>query len=116
MSAASVRENVVARKLLADMKSGELLKGVVSSVSSSGSQNLAWVIIQFPLLGERRISVRSKSRLRPGQKVLLRCVPDPEQPQRYVFQLADTAFSMMPFRLSQLWHGKAESNQRPCLN
>jgi hypothetical protein len=116
MSAASVRENVVARKLLTDIKAGELLKGVVSSSSTSGSQELAWIIIQLPLLGERRVSVKNESGLRPGQKVLLRCVPDPVQPQRYVFQLADAVFSTWPQRLSQFWHGKAENDQRPCLN
>jgi hypothetical protein len=116
MSAASVKENVVARKILADIKSGELLKGVVSSTSASGSQDIAWVVVQFPLLGDRQVCVMNEPGLRPGQKVALRCVPDPVRSQRFVFQLAERACLTLPQRLGLLWNGKADGGQHTSFN
>lgn len=115
MSAASVRENVVARKLLAEMKSGGLLKGFVSSTSANGLQDIAWVVVQFPLLGDRRVCVTNEAGVRPGQTVALRCVPDPVRPQRFMFQLADRACITLPQRFGLFWNGKADG-QHSCLN
>jgi hypothetical protein len=116
MSAASVSENVVARKILADMKSGGLLKGFVSSTSANGSQGIAWVVVQLPLLGDRRVCVTNEAGVRPGQTVALRCVPDSSRPQRFVFQLAGKACITLPQRLGLFWNGRADCGEHSYLN
>jgi hypothetical protein len=116
MSAASMKENVVAKKILAEMKAGGLLKGFVSSTSANDSQDVAWVVVELPLLGYRRVCVTNEPGLRPGQKVALRCVPDPVRPQRFLFQLADRACITLPQKLGLFWNGRADVGEHSSLN
>jgi hypothetical protein len=83
------KENSTARKLLATLKSGAPLKGIVRSHSKQGSADIAWISIDLPMLGERQILVKDEPQLKPGQKVVLHCVPDPMRPQHFAFHLAE---------------------------
>jgi len=88
MSAATTRENSKAKDLLANIKSGVLLKGTVRSHSANGSAGIAWIGIQLPALGERVVLIKEAHNLRPGQIVVIQCVPNPSKPEHYMFRIA----------------------------
>lgn len=88
MSPASLPANVKAREILASLKSGALLRGTVRSHCIEGSTAVAWIAIRLGAVGERQILVRNEPQLRPGQRVVVQCVPDPMKPDHFFFQLA----------------------------
>ena len=90
MSPASLPLNVQAREILARLKSGALLKGTVRSRSMEGSTAVAWIAIRLGAVGERQVLVKDEAQLQPGQQVVIRCLPDPSNPERYRFHLAAT--------------------------
>jgi hypothetical protein len=88
MSPASLPANVQAREILASLKSGALLTGTVRSHSMEGSTAVAWIAIRLGAMGERQVLVKGEAQLRPGQQVVIQCVPDPLRPDHYRFHLA----------------------------
>lgn len=91
MSTANVAvTNGVAKNLIAILKSGALFKGTVRSHSMDGSMDIAWIAIELPEVGERQVAVKSEENLQPGQPVVIECVPNPEKPGRYRFQMAES--------------------------
>ncbi len=92
MSTAKVAiANEHAKNVIAILKSGALLTGIVRSHSTDGSMNIAWVAIELPVVGERQVAVRCKAEFQPGQEVVVECVPNPQKPGRYLFQMAESA-------------------------
>ena len=85
MSAAKV----VAKDVIASLKSGVLLKGIVRSQSSDGSISIAWIAIELPVVGERQVLVNNEQNLQLGQQVVIECVPNPETPERHMFRMAE---------------------------
>jgi hypothetical protein len=81
--------NGIAKNLIAILKSGALLKGIVRSHSTEGSMDIAWVAIELPVVGERQVAVKCEENLQLGQEVVVECVPNPRKPGRYMFQLAE---------------------------
>ncbi|MGC2210109.1 MAG: hypothetical protein WA532_08335 [Candidatus Korobacteraceae bacterium] len=95
MSTAKVAEaNEVAKNVIAILKSGALLKGIVRMHSTDGSMNIAWVAIELPVVGERQVAVKCGAGLQPGQEVVVECVPNPQKPGRYMFQMAESAAAL----------------------
>jgi len=88
MSPASLPANVQARAVLASLKSGVLLNGTVRSRSIEGGTSIAWIAIRLDAVGERQVLVKDEPQLRPGQSVVIQCVPNPLMPERYLFHLA----------------------------
>ena len=82
-------ENGMAKDALASLKSGVLLKGTVRSHSADGSMNIAWVAIELPVVGDRQVLVNEEQNLQPDQQVVLKCVPTPVNPERYVFRVVE---------------------------
>jgi hypothetical protein len=85
MSAAKV----TAKDVLASLKSGVLLKGTVRSHSTAGSTNIAWIALELPVVGERQVLVADEQNLRPGQQVVIECVPNLLKPGSYRFRLVE---------------------------
>jgi hypothetical protein len=85
---ANIPENVQAREVLDSLKSGVLLEGTVRSRSMLGDTAIAWIAIHLPAVGERQVLVRDQPQLRPGQQVVIQCVPNPRKPEHYMFHLA----------------------------
>ena len=95
MSTAKVAEaNEVAKNTIAILKSGALLHGIVRSHSTKGSMKFAWVAIELPVAGERQVAVKCEAELQPGQEVVFECVPNPQKPGRYMFQMAEGAVAL----------------------
>ena len=91
MSAACIEANIFAKEILASLKSGAPLKGIVRSHSTSDSADITWIGIQLPALGERQVSVLNEPELQPGQQVVVQCVPNPAKPDHYMFHLVSSA-------------------------
>ena len=87
MSAQLIQENVQAKEILASLKSGVPIMGTVRSRDAHASTHAAWIAIQLPELGERQVSVPNQPDLRPGQQVILQCLPDPLNPEHYSFRV-----------------------------
>lgn len=83
--------NGIAKNVIAILKSGALLKGIVRAHSTDGCMDIAWVAIELPVVGERQVAVKCEANLQPGQEVVIECVPNPQKPGRYMFQLAEGA-------------------------
>jgi hypothetical protein len=81
--------NELAKNVITVLKSGALLKGTVRSHSMNGSKDIAWIAIELPVVGERQVAVQCEQNLQLGQEVVIECVPNPEKPGRYRFQMAD---------------------------
>ena len=86
--------NEVARNVIAILKSGALLKGIVRSHTTDGSLDVAWVAIEFPVVGERQVAVKCETNPQLGQEVVVECVPNPQKPGRYMFQMAEAAAAL----------------------
>jgi hypothetical protein len=56
-----------------------------------GSTAVAWIAIRLGAMGDRQVLVKDGAQLRPGQQVVIRCVPDPGRAEHYMFQLAGGA-------------------------
>lgn len=101
MSTANVAlANGIAKNVIAILKSGALLKGIVRSHSTNGSMNIAWVAIELPVAGERQVAVKCEHNLQLGQEVVVECVPNPQKPGRYMFQLAEGTVALNWLRYS----------------
>jgi hypothetical protein len=85
MSAAKV----TAKDVLASLKSGVLYTGTVRSVATEGSEHIAWIAIELPVVGERQVLVTDEQNLRCGQQVCVACVPNPLKPGSYMFELVE---------------------------
>jgi hypothetical protein len=79
--------NSIARKVLASLKSGAVLKGTVCSQSTDGSMDIVLISIDLPAIGERQVAVKTGQNLQSGQEVVLQCVPNPLKPERYMFRI-----------------------------
>lgn len=101
MSADTTKENLEAKELLHRLKSGALLKGTVRSHLTDGSVTIARVGIELPSFGEREVMVKGEPNLRPGQTVVIRCVPDPAKPERYIFQTAGASQAVRTHRADE---------------
>jgi hypothetical protein len=88
MNAAVINANLIAKNLLASLKSGVPLKGTVRRHSTGGATGSAWIGIELPVIGERVVLVKDQRNLQPGQTVLVECVPNPTIPEHYLFQMA----------------------------
>lgn len=80
---------VMVRDVIASLKSGVLLKGIIRSHSINRSMNVAWIAIEFPVVGEREILVKDEQNLQVGQQVVIECVPNPKKPERHMFRVAE---------------------------
>jgi hypothetical protein len=86
--------NEIARNVIASLKTGALLKGTVRSHSTYyGSIDIAWIAIEFPVVGERQVAVKSERNLQLGQEVVIECVPNPLKPGHYMFRMAGAPHS-----------------------
>jgi hypothetical protein len=85
----SIATNVIAESVLESLKSGLLLKGTVRSHALDGSIATSWIGIDLPGIGERQVAVHADRHLKIGQEVMIQCVPNPLNPGRYKFQVAD---------------------------
>ena len=87
-----IATNVIAESVLESLKSGLLLKGTVRSHALDGSVATTWITIDLPGIGERQVAVywdqNRNQRLKIGQEVMVQCVPNPQHPGRYRFQIA----------------------------
>jgi hypothetical protein len=78
--------NDIAKSVIANLKSGGLLKGTVQSLTPGGVMDVAWIAIELPVLGERQVPVKNEKNLQIGQEVVIECVPNPFKPGRYLFR------------------------------
>jgi hypothetical protein len=85
MNAGYLMMNQQARNLVACLKSGTLLTATVRSVDNS--MDTAWISLEFPDIGERKVPVKNLGHVQPGDRVIVQCVPDPVRPQRFVFRM-----------------------------
>lgn len=85
MSAADSRANLQAKEVIASLKSGTPLNGTVRCVDSA--VGAALIAIELPELGERQVSVKAVH-LKPGDTVVIQCVPNPLRPEHYIFRMA----------------------------
>ena len=83
-----IATNIIAESVLESLKSGLLLKGTVRSHSLDGSVAATWIGIDLPGIGERQVAVYREQHLKIGQEVNIQCVPNPQCPGRYKFQIA----------------------------
>jgi small nuclear ribonucleoprotein (snRNP)-like protein len=83
MRAAYLDANLQAKDIVVSLKSGALLKGIVRSLDDS--MDIAWIAIELPAIGDRQVAVKNAGHLKPGGKVVIQCVPNPSQPERYQF-------------------------------
>ena len=81
--------SAMAKDVLASLKSGVLLNGTVRSRSIVDSIEIAWITIELPVVGERVVLVRDEQNLRPGQQVVIECVPNPSKPERFLFRMVE---------------------------
>ncbi len=51
--------------------------------------NIAWVAIELPVVGDRQVLVKDEQNLKPGQNVVIECVPNPLMPERYLFRMVE---------------------------
>jgi hypothetical protein len=79
---------LMAVDVIAGLKSGVVLKGTVRSHSRDGSLDLAWIAVQFPMIGERQVLIKDEPNLEVGQQVVIECVPNPQHPKRHMFRMA----------------------------
>jgi hypothetical protein len=79
--------NSIARKVLASLKSGAVLKGTVCSQCTDGSMDISLISINLPAIGERQVAVKTGQNLQSGQEVVMQCVPNPLKPERYMFRI-----------------------------
>ena len=84
-----IATNVIAESVLESLKSGLLVKGTVRANTLDGSIATSWIGIDLPGIGERQVAVHSDRHLKIGQEVMIQCVPNPLNPGRYKFQVAD---------------------------
>jgi hypothetical protein len=84
----SIATNVIAESVLESLKSGLFLKGIVRSHALEGSVATTWIAIDLPAIGERQVAVYRDQHLKIGEEVTVQCVPNPENPGRYKFQIA----------------------------
>jgi hypothetical protein len=80
---------VMAKDVIASLKSGVLLKGTVRSHSTNGSMNIAWIAIELPVVGERQVLVKDEQSLQLGRQVVIECIPNPFKPERYMFRIVE---------------------------
>lgn len=83
MSTATVK----AMDVIASLKSGALLTGLVRSHTTDQAMKLAWIAIDLPEIGERLVPVKDEQNLQPGQQIAIECVPNPLHPERYMFRM-----------------------------
>ena len=83
-----IATNIIAESVLQSLKSGLFLKGVVRSHALEGSVAATWIAIDLPGVGERQVAVYWDQHLKIGQEVTIQCVPNPQHPGRYRFQIA----------------------------
>jgi hypothetical protein len=79
----------MAKDILTSLKSGVLLNGTVRSRSTVGLIEIAWIVIELPVVGERVILVKNEQNLQSGQQVVIECVPNPLNPERYTFRMVE---------------------------
>jgi hypothetical protein len=112
---------VMAKDVIASLKSGVLLKGTVRSHSTDGSTNIAWIAIELPVVGEREVLVKDEQNLQFGQQAVIECVPNPFRPERYMFRMVEVLMPMPIVAASSLmqrlknrcqWRGKCSVRRR----
>ncbi len=91
-----IATNVIAESVLESLKSGLLLTGTVRSHVTNGSIATTWIGVDLPGIGERQVAVHSDRHLTIGQEVKIQCVPNPLNPGRFKFQVADGPHSPQP--------------------
>jgi hypothetical protein len=96
-------ENAMAKDVLASLKSGVLLNGTVRSRSAVGLIEIAWIVIDLPVLGERVILVKNEQNLQSGQQVVIECVPNPLNAERYTFRMVEVLTPTTTVGPPNLW-------------
>jgi hypothetical protein len=81
--------NAIAKGVVTSLKAGGLLSGTVRAQTKLGDVDAVWVVVQLPLLGERKILIKNQEHLRVGQDVAIECVPTLSDSKRYVFRVAN---------------------------
>jgi hypothetical protein len=81
--------NGIAKNVIAILKSGALVRGIVRSLAMEGPMDIAWVSIELPVVGARQVAVKCEQNLQLGQEIVIECVANPEKPGRYMFQMAE---------------------------